>query len=99
MARAVRRLVYVILGWYPLSAVFTFIVTIYLTIQLGPKAPNASINPTIIMGHPIMKYLQLINIVILFVLGCVGLILLWRHANNTRTPPELAVGNDGLEAG
>jgi hypothetical protein len=99
VVRGVRRLVYVILGWYPLSAVFTFIVTIYLTIQLGPKAPNASLNPAIIMDQPIMKYLQLINVVTLFVLGCVGLILLWRHANNTRTPPELAVGNKGLEAG
>jgi hypothetical protein len=99
MARGVRRLVYAILGWYALSTVSTVIVTIYLIVQLGPKASNASFNSAIIIEHPVMKYLQLINVVILFMTGCTGLILLWLHSSSTRTPPELAVGNDGLEAG
>ncbi len=99
VSRWLRRLVYAVLGWYALSTVATFAVSIYIGVLLGTKAPRASIDPSVVADHPAMRYLQLSNVAALLLMGCAGLILLWLHQSVTRTPPPLAPENESVAAG
>lgn len=98
MSRWLRRLVYAVLGWYALSTVATFAVSIYIGVLLGTKAPNASFDSAVVMEHPVMRYLQFSNIAALLLFGCGGVILLWQHQNVARTPPPLAPENENAAA-
>ena len=99
LSRAVRWLVYTVFAWYAISAVGYFGVSIYIGILLGKDAPRGStpsIDPTVLMNHPFMKFLQVANIAVLLLIGCAGLVLLWLHLNSVRTPPPLASEGETL---
>jgi hypothetical protein len=99
LSRAVRWLVYTVFAWYALSTVGFFSVSIYIGVIMSKNAPRGTtptVDPSVVMENPYMRYLQFSNIAVLLVIGCIGLVLLWRHVNVTRTPPRLASESEPL---
>jgi hypothetical protein len=87
----VRRLVYVTLAFYVASGLASFAVSIYIALQLGPKATSQAM----IVDNPVLKAYGLVDLIGFSLLGCTGLILMWRHQHSVRTPPPLDLGNGG----
>lgn len=87
LAIAVRRMVYGALAWYIGSAITGFGLGIYLVIQLKPT------TPMLLNNQPLMRAYEFVNAAAYIVLGCTGLILLWRHHSSLSTPPALSPGN------
>jgi hypothetical protein len=85
----IRRMVYVVLAWEVVIWLTSFAVSIYIAFRLGSKASNLSV----MMSNPALKIYQLVDLTGFFILGCTGLILLWRHQRASRTPPPLAQEN------
>jgi hypothetical protein len=88
LAVGVRRLVYVTLATYVVSGLVSFAVSIYIVSQLGPRATSQAI-----MDNPALRTYELFDLIGFWVLGCTGLILMWRHQRMVRTPPPLDLGN------
>jgi hypothetical protein len=87
----VRRLVYVTLSFYIASGLASFAVSIYIALQLGPRATSQAM----IIENPMLKAYGLVDLLGFLALGCTGLILMWRHQHSVRTPPPLDLGNGG----
>ena len=86
-----RRLVYVTLAWYIASGLAGFAVGIYVaygTARLRVAGAN-------LIANPAMRAYGVFDLAGYFVLGCTGLILMWRHQRSFHTPPPLALGNGG----
>lgn len=91
LAMGVRRLVYVTLAFYVASGLASFAVSIYIALQLGPRATSQAM----IMDSPMLKAYGLIDLIGFLALGCTGIILMWRHQHSVHTPPPLELGNGG----
>jgi hypothetical protein len=46
-----------------------------------------------IMEDPALKAYGLVDLIGFLLLGCTGLILMWRHQRTVRTPPPIELGN------
>jgi hypothetical protein len=91
LALNVRRAVYVGLAFYLASGLVSFVVSINIAWRLGTGVKGSAT----IMNDPAFKAFQLVDLIAFCLVGCVGLILMWRHTRTLRTPPPLAVGNGG----
>jgi len=89
LALGVRRLVYVTLAFYIASGLTSFAVSIYIAAHLGPRATSQAM----IMEDPALKAYGLVDLIGFLLLGCTGLILMWRHQRTVRTPPPIELGN------
>jgi hypothetical protein len=87
----VRRLVYVTLAFYIASGLVSFAVSIYIAVHLGPRATSQAM----ILEDPALKTYGLVELIGFVVLGCTGLILMWRHQREVRTPPPIELGSGG----
>ncbi|HEV8038312.1 MAG TPA: hypothetical protein VGP62_05565 [Bryobacteraceae bacterium] len=87
----VRRLVHVTLAFYIASGLVNFAVSIYIAVHLGPRATSQAM----ILEDPALKIYGLVDVIGFLALGCVGLILMWRHQQAVHTPPPIELGNGG----
>jgi uncharacterized membrane protein len=89
LAAAVRWLIYVALTWYVAGSVAGFAISIYVGLQLAARKAS----PATLMTNPALQALVVADLIFFWLIGGLGLILMWRHQNSFRTPPPLAPGN------
>jgi hypothetical protein len=89
LALDVRRLIYVGLAFYLASGLASFVVSIYIVSHLRLRAPNQAM----IVGNPLLRAFELIDLIGFSMIGLVGLVFMWLHQQTIRTPPPLGLGN------
>lgn len=88
LALGVRRLVYGTLAWYLANGLAAFVIGIYVVTTIKTK----SLTPAMFNNLAERRRYELVDVIGYLILGCTGLILMWRHQRTLHTPPLMTPG-------
>ena len=91
LALGIRRTVVAALVFYVASGLASFAVSIYIVIELGPKVASQ----TALENSPALQAHAIADLAGFLAIGCIGLVLMWRHRRAAVTPPPLELGSGG----
>ncbi len=91
LALVIRRTIFAALGFYIASGLASVAVSIYIVVRLGPELAT----PALMMTSSTLKVYGMVDLAGFLVIGCIGLVLMWRRQRAAGTPPPLTLGSSG----